>query len=161
MPTAMDIKHQKDTAITEKQIEKAYNSDITIIYSDGDEREAFDFKEHLSTHVLESQSTLKISIILFDVSKTESLQKAFDNSRYIFLFLTRTFCEESWPKLSQESFISDALYNKSGCDIVPIFTVNRKNANFKIPLGLNILKGLRYCDRDDFYKASVIKLLCH
>ena len=161
MPTAMDIKYQKVTAITEKQIEKEKVSDITIIYSDDDEKDAFDFKEHLSTHVLESQISTKVSIIVFDVTKMESLQKAFGNSRFIFLFLTRTFCKEVWPKLSQESFISDGLYNNGGCDIVPIFTVNRKNADFKIPLGLNILKGLRYCDRDDFYKASVIKLLCH
>ena len=89
----------------------------------------------------------------------ESLQKAFEDSRFIFLFLTRTFCEEIWPKLSQESFFSDVLYNNTGCVIVPIFTMIRKNVNFKIPLGLNILKGLRYCDRDDFYKASDIKLL--
>ena len=145
---------------SEIQKKEEYNSDITIISSHEDEREAFDFKEHLSTHVLESKSTLKISNILFDVFKIESLQKAFEDSRFIFLFLTRTFCEEIWPKLSQESFISDVLYNDCGCAIVPIFTVNRKNANFKIPLGLNVLKGLRYCDRDDFYKASVIKLLC-
>ena len=155
--------HTNNATVSESseiQNKEENDSDITIITSAEDQKEAFDFKEHLSTHVLESQSTLKISIILFDVFKMESLQKAFEDSRFIFLFLTRTFCEESWPKLSQESFISDALYNNSGCDIVPIFTVNRKNANFKIPLGLNILKGLRYCDRDDFYKASVIKLLC-
>ena len=155
--------HTNNATVSESseiQNKEENDSDITIITSAEDQKEAFDFKEHLSTHVLESQSTLKISIILFDVFKMESLQKAFEDSRFIFLFLTRTFCEEIWPKLSQESFISDVLYNDSGCVIVPIFTVNRKNANFKIPLGLNILKGLRYCDRDDFYKASVIKLLC-
>ena len=155
--------HTNNATVSESseiQNKEENGTDITIITSAEDQKEAFDFKEHLSTHVLESQSTLKISIILFDVFKMESLQKAFEDSRFIFLFLTRTFCEEIWPKLSQESFISDVLYNDSGCVIVPIFTVNRKNANFKIPLGLNILKGLRYCDRDDFYKASVIKLLC-
>ena len=155
--------HTNNATVSESseiQNKEENDSDITIITSAEDQKEAFDFKEHLSTHVLESQSTLKISIILFDVFKMESLQKAFEDSRFIFLFLTRTFCEKIWPTLSQESFISDVLYNDSGCVIVPIFTVNRKNANFKIPLGLNILKGLRYCDRDDFYKASVIKLLC-
>ena len=155
--------HTNNATVSESseiQNKEENDSDITIITSAEDQKEAFDFKEHLSTHVLESQSTLKISIILFDVFKMESLQKAFEDSRFIFLFLTRTFCEEIWTKLSQESFISNVLYNDCGCVIVPIFTVNRKNSNFKIPLGLNILKGLRYCDRDDFYKASVIKLLC-
>lgn len=135
--------------------------DITIIHAHEDTQDALEFKTHLITNVFASLRNVRISIISDD-SMTESIVKALTKSRFAFLFLTRSFCEESWPKLSQESVVRNVLYgDDSGCIIVPIFTMNRSDSTFKIPLGLNVLKGLRYCDRDQFYKASVIKLLFH
>lgn len=153
----MDIKQVQHLAdLDEKDI--IYN--IIIIHAKEDTPDVLEFKEHLVTNVLKSKDTTTISIVSFDTSMMVNITKALTKSRFAFLFLTRSFCEESWPRLSQESVVRNVLYgDDSGCIMVPIFTVNRSESTFKIPLGINILKGLRYCDRDQFYKASVIKLL--
>ena len=76
--------HTNNASVSESseiQNKEENDSDITVISSDEDKREASDFKEHRSTYVAESQSTLRISIISFDVSKMESIRKALKNSR--------------------------------------------------------------------------------
>lgn len=156
--TGMD--KQIQPSVPNYPAERGIDYDIAIIYDKEDFQDVLEFKEHLVTDVLESKDKQNISVVSFDTTMMKNIREALTKSRFAFLFLTRSFCEESWPRLSQESVVRNVLYgDESGCIIVPIFTVNRSESTFKIPLGLNVLKGLRYCDRDQFYTASVIKLL--
>lgn len=131
---------------------------ITIIYAKVDENEAREFSEHLQSEVLISEKCKTITML--DDTQMGKLEEASQHSLFVFLFLTKSFCEDSWPRVSQEDCIRNSLYGTDTIRVlVPIFTKSRSTADFKIPFGINILKGLRYCDRDDFYKASVLQLL--
>lgn len=144
MKTGHDLPNSQNTG------EKAV-SDIVVIYAKVDESEARKFSEHLESEVLISGNDTTITML-------DDTQMASQHSTFVFLFLTKSFCEDSWPRLSQENFIRNSLYG-SDIILVPIFTKTRSTVDFKIPLGIKTLKGLRYCDRDDFYKASVLRLL--
>jgi hypothetical protein len=131
---------------------------IVIIYAKVDESEAMKFCEHLQSEVLISQKYKTITML--DDTRMKNLEEVSQNSNFLFLFLTKSFCDDFWPILSREDFIRNTLYETDSVRVlVPIFTTSRSTADYKIPLGLNILKGLRYCNRDELYKASVLQLL--
>ncbi|XP_062609606.1 uncharacterized protein LOC134271423 [Saccostrea cucullata] len=133
---------------------------IVVIYAKEDGDEASTFKEHLQNDILQSERNLNVEIKMLNDTEIKSLEESSEEARFAFLLLTKAFCEDSWPRVSQENYIRALLYGTEGkSTLVPIFTKNRGTADFRIPMGLNILKGLRYCDRDEFYKASMIKLL--
>jgi hypothetical protein len=129
---------------------------ILVIHSPTDAKEVTSFlsqvKEIMSDH------SLQCSVY----SKSENLDhfnEILENIHVVFVFLTESFCSTHWTNYRSTEGVRQMLVGNGPATLVPIFTVKRTQANFRVPFGLNCLKGLRYCDGDEFYRNSVRKTL--
>lgn len=84
--------------------------DIVIVYTQTDEAEANEFKEHLECNILDhKKKDIQIRINMADDTQIESLHKYFEHCRYAFLYLTKLFCEEFWARVSTEQCVINSL----------------------------------------------------
>ncbi|KAJ8304534.1 LOW QUALITY PROTEIN: hypothetical protein KUTeg_018117 [Tegillarca granosa] len=136
-------------------------------YSQTEDREKAEaYKDHLNNDII-TKSGKCIKAVLFDDAELESLagskfahlEKAFERCTFAFVYLTKEFCEndDGWCRVSSEECLMKAIYDKEKS--VPVYTVQRNKANFKIPMGLNALKGINYYNNDEFYRRGLTKLL--
>lgn len=140
--------------------------DVMILYSPTDFKAAEKYREHLKS--LEMESGREVRAVLCDDSELESLaaskfqhlDEAFKRCTFAFVFLTKQFCENEWCQLSSEECLMESIYNpKRKWCVVPVYTIQRSKADFRVPMGLNSLKGVNYYNNDEFYRRGLKKLI--
>lgn len=141
--------------------------DVMILYAEDDRELATKYRDHLMNDIV-LEGGRKVMAVLYDdeelVSmaggKLKSLDYGFQRCTFAFIYLTKSFCQCEWSTLSSEECLMESIYNpeKKWC-VVPVYTVSRSKANFKIPMGLNSLKGVNYYNDDDFYRRGLRRLI--
>lgn len=141
--------------------------DVMILYAEDDRILATKYRDHLMKDIL-LEGGRHVKAVLYDdeelVSiaggKLKSLEYGFERCTFAFIYLTKSFCQCEWSTLSSEECLMESIYNpeKKWC-VVPVYTVSRSKANFKIPMGLNSLKGVNYYNDDDFYRRGLRRLI--
>lgn len=124
--------------------------DIVLVYGESDCDEALAFKEIL-TKFITLQDGKPPSICVLDQnehlnyinSRFSHMEEALRRSTYMFLFLTKDFCGDSWAQLQRDECLMESIHNpeKKWC-VVPILTKSRKEADYQLPFGLRALKGV-------------------
>ncbi|KAL3865804.1 hypothetical protein ACJMK2_043155 [Sinanodonta woodiana] len=141
--------------------------DVMVLYSEENQKDAHEFCQHLRSEItLKNGESVKAvlydceELTSLDASKLKHLEKSLERCTYVFIFMTKEFCEDKWMALSSEECLMKAIYDeeKRWC-VVPVYTVSRRNAKFKIPMGLNSLKGINYYNNDQFYRNGVSRLI--
>jgi hypothetical protein len=141
--------------------------DVMILYAEEDRELAEQYKEHLQNDI-ELEGGRRVTAVLYDDqemvslagSKLKSLEYGFERCTFAFIYLTKKFCQCEWSTLSSEECLMESIYNpeKKWC-VVPVYTVARAKADFKIPMGLNALKGVNFYNNDDFYRRGLRRLI--
>lgn len=139
--------------------------DVLILYCEDDREEAQKFQTHLREEITVKNGPIKT--LLYDDaemqaihgSKIGHLEKVVQRSTYVFIFMTKNFIEDKWCEFSSESCLMEAITNpaKQWC-VVPVYT-EKRNTSFRVPMGLNTLKGINYYNNDRFYKNGVSRLI--
>lgn len=140
--------------------------DVLILYCEHDREAATEFRSHLIKEI-DVGSKGPIKVVLYDEAELEALSnmkighlgKAVERSTYVFIFLTKNFIDDKWMEFSSESCLMEAITNpnKQWC-VVPVYT-ERRNTSFRVPMGLNTLKGINYYNNDKFYRKGVAALI--
>ncbi|XP_063435473.1 uncharacterized protein LOC134716410 isoform X2 [Mytilus trossulus] len=146
---------------------KVGHYDVMVLYSEADYQEAEHFRDHLEKDIFPTEPG-KIKAVLYDgpeleglsSSKLQHLDHGFQRCTFTFVYLTKQFVECDWCSLSSETCLMEAIYNKEKkwC-VVPVYTVQRNKANFRVPMGLNSLKGINFYNADEFYRKGVRRLI--
>ncbi|XP_060570328.1 uncharacterized protein LOC132728666 isoform X2 [Ruditapes philippinarum] len=139
--------------------------DVLILYCEEDRKEAQKFQKHLREEIPLSNGPIKT--LLYDDSEMQAisasmighLEKVVQRSTYVFIFMTKNFIDDKWCEFSSESCLMEAITNplKQWC-VVPVYT-EKRNTSFRVPMGLNTLKGINYYNNDRFYKNGVARLI--
>jgi len=140
--------------------------DVLILYAEENREEAVKFRNHLITDIDIGEDG-PVKAMLYDEaglmslsnSKLGHLAAALERSTFVFMYLTKEFTEDMWMELSSESCLMEAIENpkKKWC-VVPVHT-ERRNATFKVPIGLNSLKGISYYINDKYYRQGLARLI--
>ncbi|XP_052101369.1 uncharacterized protein LOC127735283 [Mytilus californianus] len=141
--------------------------DVMVLYSEADYHKAEEFRAHLEKDIFPNEPG-KIKAVLYDgpeleglsASKLQHLDHGFQRCTFTFVYLTKQFVECDWCSLSSETCLMEAIYNKEKkwC-VVPVYTVQRNKADFRVPMGLNSLKGINFYNADEFYCKGVRRLI--
>lgn len=141
--------------------------DVMILYAEEDRELAEQYRDHLQNDI-ELDGGRRVTAVLYDDqemvslagSKLKSLDYGFQRCTFAFIYLTKRFCQCEWSTLSSEECLMESIYNpeKKWC-VVPVYTVARAKADFKIPMGLNALKGVNFYNNDDFYRRGLRRLI--
>ena len=141
--------------------------DALILYAEEDRDAAEKFRLHLM-HEIDIGPYDKVKAMLYDCpelttlsgSQIGQLALAVERSTYVFMYLSKHFVKDKWMEFSSESCLMTAIYDvdKQWC-VVPVYTEKRSKCTFKIPMGLNSLKGINYYNNDEFYKRGVARLI--
>lgn len=141
--------------------------DAVILYTEDDREKAEKFRQHLITEI-KLPNKEPVLALLYDCaefqalsgSQIQHLDHAMERSTYIFVYLTEKFVKDKWCEFSSESCLMRAIYSeeKRWC-VVPVYTQRRTDCKFKIPMGLNSLKGINYYSNDEFYRKGVARLI--
>ncbi|CAL1525934.1 unnamed protein product [Lymnaea stagnalis] len=147
---------------------KEDNCDILIIHAEKDLTEAKQFKEHLQKdivlHVNKKSLRPRVKLLQEFIvgSSFEYLDFAFSKSLYVFLYVTKEFCDCTWSLLQGQACLTEAIRDleRKWC-VIPVHTRSRKNQNYKLPMMLGSLRPINYWkeDIDQFYTEGVRKLL--
>lgn len=141
--------------------------DAVILYTEKDREKAVAFQQHLINEIhLPHNETVRA--VLYDGpeltalsgSQIQHLDLAMERSTYVFVYLTKNFVKDKWCEFSSESCLMRAIYDeeKRWC-VVPVYTRRRTDCKFKIPMGLNSLKGINFYSNDEFYRKGVSRLI--
>ena len=142
--------------------------DVMILYTESDYSGAEAFRQHLinEIHPLPFNETCRA--LLYDSpeltglsgSKIQQLDLSMERCTYVFVYMTADFVRDKWCEFSSESCLMRAIYDEERrwC-VVPIYTERRSECKFKIPMGLNSLKGINFYCNDDFYRRGVSRLI--
>ncbi|WAQ98041.1 hypothetical protein MAR_022414 [Mya arenaria] len=140
--------------------------DVLILYHEGDRDKAIEFRDHLINDIDIGQEG-PVKAMLYDEAGLQALStmqighltKAVERSTYIFMYLTKAFTKDTWMEFSSESCLMEAITNpdKQWC-VVPVYT-ERRNQTFRVPMGLNTLKGISYYNNDKFYRNGLARLI--
>lgn len=141
--------------------------DAMILYTETDYEMAEAFRQHLINDI-ELPFNEKCRALLYDSpelmglsgSKIQNLDLSMERCTYVFVYMTADFVRDKWCEFSSESCLMRAIYDEERrwC-VVPIYTERRTDCKFKIPMGLNSLKGINYYCNDDFYRRGVSRLI--
>ena len=141
--------------------------DVMILYAEDDRELATKYRDHLQSDII-LENNRRVTAVLYDDeemvslagSKLRSLAYGFQRCTFAFIYLTKSFCQCEWSAMSSEECLMESIYNpeKKWC-VVPVYTVSRAKADFKIPMGLNALKGVNYYNDDDFYRRGLRRLI--
>ncbi|XP_053405498.1 uncharacterized protein LOC128558972 isoform X1 [Mercenaria mercenaria] len=139
--------------------------DVLILYCEEDREQAEKFQQHLREEI--DVPNGPVQTLLYDDaemqaicgSKIQHLAKGVERSTYVFIFMTKNFIDDKWCEFSSESCLMEAITNplKQWC-VVPVYT-EKRNSSFRVPMGLNTLKGINYYNNDRFYKNGVARLI--
>ena len=171
---ALSLNSSQSTSSLQKDWEtklKEYDTDLSdiehdvmILYSDDDRKAVEIFKDHLEKDIISSDRR-PVDAILYDEFRLsglsfENLDRAFDKCSFTFVFLTKSFVENTWCKITSESCLMKTIHNKQkGWRVVPVFTKRRAESDFDIPMGLNALKGINYYENDEYYRKGVARMI--
>ena len=141
--------------------------DVVLLYTESDRELAEEYQRHLREDI-ELTNGERVQVLLYDCpeltglsgSQIQHLDLAMERSTYIFVYLTANFVKDKWCEFSSESCLMRAIYDaeKRWC-VVPIYTERRSDCSFRIPMGLNSLKGVNFYSNDEFYRKGVGRLI--
>ena len=141
--------------------------DAVILYTEKDREKAMAFQQHLENEIHLPHNEI-VRAVLYDGpeltalsgSQIQHLDLAMERSTYVFVYLTKNFVQDKWCEFSSESCLMRAIYDeeKRWC-VVPVYTQRRTDCKFKIPMGLNSLKGINFYSNDEFYRKGVSRLI--
>ncbi|KAH9524874.1 hypothetical protein Btru_028125 [Bulinus truncatus] len=147
---------------------KEDNNDILIICAHEDMKAADDFKKHLEKDIVlyVEKKPIRPRVKLLENyslgSSWEYLDLAFEKTLYVFLYVTKDFCECTWTLLQGQACLVEAIRDpeKKWC-VIPVHTKSRKNQNYKLPMMLGSLRPINYWveNVDQFYIESVRRLI--
>ncbi|XP_063424031.1 uncharacterized protein LOC134707859 [Mytilus trossulus] len=140
--------------------------DIFIIYHEDDYKEVDEFRLALCS--IQSSKGRHINAVLYDGEELislaggelENLEEAFERCTFCFVYLSAVFVKDSWCKLMGQACLMETIYNekKQWC-VMPVFTAPKRKMSFKIPMGLNALKEIKYYQPFDFFEKCVHALV--
>lgn len=129
---------------------------VLILHAPDDTAEVTSFLRQVE----EIMSDYILDITLFSDDKNiDKFNDIVKETHIVLVFMTETLCTRHWVNYNNTVTVNSMLSGNRPAILVPIFTATRAQAKFKVPLGLNCLKGLRYCDQDEFYRRSVRRTL--
>lgn len=129
---------------------------VLILHAPDDTAEVTSFLRQVE----EIMSDYILDITLFSDDKNiDKFNDIVKETHIVLVFMTETLCTRHWVNYNNTVTVNSMLSGNGPAILVPIFTATRAQAKFKVPLGLNCLKGLRYCDQDEFYRRSVRRTL--
>lgn len=129
---------------------------VLILHAPDDKAEVTLFLRQVE----EIMSDYQVNLTLFSDDKNiDKFNDIVKGTHIVLVFMTEIFCTRHWANYNSTITVNSMLSGSGPAILVPIFTATRAQAKFKVPLGLNCLKGLRYCDQDEFYRKSVRKTL--
>lgn len=124
--------------------------DIVLIYSENDRDQALAFRDILTRFIV-MEDNKHPSICVLDQSthlahinsRFTHMEEALRRSTFMFLFVTKDFCVDSWSQLQRDECLMESINNpeKKWC-VVPILTKPRKEADYSLPFGIRALKGV-------------------
>ncbi|KAL4228194.1 Transmembrane emp24 domain-containing protein 7 [Mactra antiquata] len=139
--------------------------DVLILYHEDDRPAAEKFRQHLMSDIKVENGPIKT--MLYDDEEMVAicgslighLDQAVQRSTYVFIYMTKTFVSDKWCEFQSESCLMEAITNpyKMWC-VVPVYT-EKRNKSFRVPMGLNTLKGINYYNDDQFYRKGVARLI--
>lgn len=140
--------------------------DAMILYQDDDLPVVKKFLNRVEAEVLLNKVE-KPKVVLYDnilpdagISKVGELDKTLEYCTYVFLYVTKKFCQGRWTEFAAQTALMNAIDSpQSRWSVVPIFTEPKRNPTFKIPPSIRSLKGIQYWSDDKFYADSLRKLL--
>ena len=124
--------------------------DAVLFYSEEDQQRALTFMDILVKFIT-LQNKKPPSICVLD--RTENLthiqsrfahsKEALERSTYMFLFVTKHFCTDTWSEMQRDECLMESIEkpDKKWC-VIPILTKPRKEADYDIPFGMRALKGV-------------------
>ena len=140
--------------------------DVLILYAEDNRERAEKFRDHLINDIDIGEDG-PVKAMLYDEAGLMSLSNlkighlaaAVERSTYIFMYLTKEFTKDKWMEFSSESCLMEAITNpdKQWC-VVPVYT-ERRNTTFKVPMGLNTLKGISFYNNDKYYRQGLARLI--
>ncbi|XP_052093766.1 uncharacterized protein LOC127729876 isoform X1 [Mytilus californianus] len=140
--------------------------DIFIIYHEDDYKEVDKFRLALSS--IQLSNGRKINAVLYDGGELislaggelDNLEESFERCTYCFVYLSKVFVKDSWCKLMGQACLMETIYNdkKQWC-VMPVLTAPRRQVKFKIPMGLNALKEIKYYPSNKLFDTIVQALI--
>ena len=146
---------------------KVGHYDGMVLYAESDRPKVIVFLKHLHSDIrLKNGDPIKC--VPYDGEelsglsglKFEQLDMAFGRCSITFMFITKTFVNDIWCKISNESVLMRMIRDKHlQWRVVPVYTKRLDDCDFNIPMGLNALKGISYYQNDEFYRKGVVTLI--
>ncbi|GFR58410.1 hypothetical protein ElyMa_001767500 [Elysia marginata] len=143
------------------------NFDILLLYSKQDIREVKKFQRRIARDCFVTVGGLRHRPVVKledEFTSTDNpaiaLDEAYKKALYVFLFITKAFCEQDTLLFKGHACLMNALEDKKWC-VIPVQTEDRETRSknrYRLPMMLNALQAVNYWDRN-FYKESVERLL--
>ena len=146
---------------------KVGHYDGMVLYAEPDRPKVMDFLKHLHSDIRLKDGD-PIKCVPYDGEELsglsglefDQLDKAFGRCSITFMFITKTFVNDVWCKISHESVLMRMIRDKHlQWRVVPVYTKRLDDCDFNIPMGLNALKGISYYQNDEFYRRGVSSLI--
>ncbi|KAL3884288.1 hypothetical protein ACJMK2_024436 [Sinanodonta woodiana] len=136
--------------------------DALIMYNESAETMVHEYRQHLETDLeVEDVRVELIGHIGIGQSHLSMMEDIFDKYRYIFIFLTPNFTQDTLTHFKMQMAVMQSLQDqhKQG-RIIPIWTAKEKEKTKNYPSELVMLNGVHYWRfHDDNYKTNYIKLM--
>lgn len=159
---------QEDWETKLKEYEKDLSDiehDVMVLYSEDDIKAVEIFKNHLEKDIILPDKR-RVDVVLYDEFRLsglsfENLDRAFDKCSFTFVFLTKSFVENTWCKITSESCLMKTIHcnKQKGWRVVPVYTKRLAESDFCVPMGLNALKGVNYYNNDEYYRKGVARMI--
>ena len=121
--------------------------DVLLLYADADRKDAMKFKNILDRFVLVDGEPARICVVDENFPWIQShfayMDEAIRRSTHIFLYLTEVFCNDNWSSMQKDNVLMTSIEDpdKRWC-VVPLYLDGKRNKRYKVPFGVNGLKGI-------------------
>ena len=121
--------------------------DVLLLYADADRKDAIKFKKILERFILVDGEPARICVVDENFpwiqSQFEHMDEAIRRSTHIFLYVTELFCNDNWAAMQKDSVLMTSIEDpdKRWC-VVPLYLDGKRNKRYKVPFGINALKGI-------------------
>ena len=121
--------------------------DVLLLYADADRTDAMKFKKILERFILVDGESARICVVDENFPWIQSqfahMDEAIRRSTHIFLYVTEVFCNDSWASMQKDSVLMTSIEDpdKRWC-VVPLYLDGKRNKRYKVPFGINGLKGI-------------------
>ncbi|XP_013406434.1 uncharacterized protein LOC106170920 isoform X2 [Lingula anatina] len=138
--------------------------DALLLYDERDKTDALELRDILETDdklLLKDKSHIKICTTDDEVfceiqSDLQQIDTAVECSTFILMYMSEHFVGDKWLDLQRDEIIMTCISEeeKKWC-VIPLWTVPKRKAPFKIPFGLRSLRGIDIGSIDQYFYRSV------